>query len=464
MRVRLNKNAFVRIWESHSYIENQVNHVVRTYTGPESNVVASLARGFRDLGEIVAASGEAEDFVTAFIRELESLWMVVVDSDDSSSEADEHDFSYSQLEKIDELFTDGGDRPMEPESPWLRSLTVEVTSLCNEKCVHCYLPGAKRYKGGKMPLDKVKSIIDEYAAMNGLRIVFSGGEVLIHPDIFEIMEYSREKDLMVILQSNILLLDDEKISRLKELRLFNLQVSLYSTDENVHDSVTGIKGSWKKTSGNIRKLVDSDIPLMISCPLMKPNYQGYRSMIDYCKSLNVFCYVDYILMAQSDMCTENLSIRLNDAEMSELMDEMLECSPSYLESLKALKTEADLGTVVFAQRFRNCSVLKNSLGIQVNGTAYPCPGWQDMVLGNIYEDTLSYIWYKAPQTTRLRGIKPSDFAHCSDCDRHNYCDMCMVYNYNENNGDIYDVCKSFCKSAAMLKAKVRDKFNSMNKV
>lgn len=459
MKVRLNKNAFVRVWESHCYIENQVNHIAKTYIGREASVIVALSRELQDVADISAVSGIPISNVIDFLKSLEELWMVIIECDNKHSDFQEHDFKYSQLEEIDNLFKNISGDLFEPSQPWLRSLTIEITSLCNERCVHCYLPDQKRHKGGKMSLDKIRSIIDEYVSMNGLRIVFSGGEVLIHPDVFELMEYCREKDLMVILQSNALLLDDDKIRRLKELRIFNLQVSLYSTDETIHDSITGIKGSWKKTNRNIQKIVENDIPLMISCPIMRPNYHGYRSMVEYCNSLNVFCYVDYILMAQSDLCTENLSIRLNESEMSELIDEMLEVRPTYIEKLRSLKKDTDLENVNFAQRFKSCSVLKNSLGIQVNGVAYPCPGWQDMSLGNIYENTLHHIWYESPQTIRLRGIRPSDIPHCAGCDKQNYCDMCMVYNYNENNGDIYDVCESFCKSAAMLKAKVRARFN-----
>ncbi len=460
MRVRLNKNAFVRVWESHCYIENQVNHIAKTYIGSEACIIAVISREFKDVDDISEVSGVPVNNVIRFLKSLEELWMVIIESDDEHSDIQEHDFKYSQLSEIDNRFKNITSDLLEPLQPWLRSLTIEITSLCNEKCVHCYLPDIKRQKGGKMSMDKIKSVIDEYVSMNGLRIIFSGGEVLIHPDIFELMEYCLEKDLMVILQSNALLLDNDKIRRLKELRLFNLQISLYSTDEMIHDSITGIKGSWKKTNRNIQKIVECDIPLMISCPIMKPNYQGYRDMVEYCNSLNVFCYTDYILMAQSDLCTENLSIRLNEDEMSELIDEMLEVMPTYTETFSNLQKEEDLEKINFTQRFKNCSVLKNSLGIQVNGVAYPCPGWQDMSLGNIYENTLHYIWYESPQTLQLRGVRPSDIPYCSDCDKQNYCDMCMVYNYNENNGDIYNVCKSFCKSAAMLKAKVREKFNA----
>lgn len=460
MRVRLNKNAFVRVWESHCYIENQVNHIAKTFIGSDACIIAVISREFKDVGDISEVTGVQVNNVIRFLKSLEELWMVIIESNDEQSDIQEHDFKYSQLSEIDDRFKSVVGDLLEPSQPWLRSLTIEITSLCNEKCVHCYLPDIKRQKGGRMSIDKIKSIIDEYVSMNGLRIVFSGGEVLIHPDIFELMEYCREKDLMVILQSNALLLDNDKIRKLKELRLFNLQISLYSTDEMIHDSITGIKGSWKKTNRNIQKIVECDIPLMISCPIMKPNYQGYRDMVEYCNSLNVFCYADYILMAQSDFCTENLSIRLNEDEMSELIDGMLEVMPTYIEKFSNLREEEDLERINFTQRFKNCSVLKNSLGIQVNGVAYPCPGWQNMSLGNIYENTLHHIWYESPQTLQLRGICPSDIPYCSDCDKQNYCDMCMVYNYNENNGDIYNVCKSFCKSAAMLKAKVRAIFNA----
>ena len=51
--------------------------------------------------------------------------------------------------------------------PRLNAIQFELTSRCNERCIHCYIPNGKKKHGFDMPTEKVKSIIDEFAEMGG---------------------------------------------------------------------------------------------------------------------------------------------------------------------------------------------------------------------------------------------------------------------------------------------------------
>ena len=107
-----------------------------------------------------------------------------------------------------------------------------------------------------------------------------------------------------------------------------------------------------------------------------------------------------------------------------------------------------------------CSILSASLCIDSDGTVYPCPGWNDLKLGNMESDTLSGIW-QSEAADNLRGVSMDGFAKCRGCDLHNFCDMCAVYNYNEN-GDLYNICPRFCEMAGMLKECVIEKYNELH--
>ena len=149
----------------------------------------------------------------------------------------------------------------------LKSIQFELTSRCNERCIHCYIPNDKKNHGFDMPLSKVKSILDEFAEMGGIHVTLSGGEAFLHKDIVEIVKYCREKDLMISILSNLIAIKDEQVEQLKDLNISLVQVSLYSMDPEKHDMITTVKGSFEKTKTAIEKLVAADIPLQISCPI-----------------------------------------------------------------------------------------------------------------------------------------------------------------------------------------------------
>lgn len=107
----------------------------------------------------------------------------------------------------------------------------------------------------------------------------------MHPHLFRILEECKRLNLMILLQSNLLSLTETGLQRIKELDVFNVQVSLYSTDERIHERITQRKGSFAKTKRNLELLVKHDIPVMISCPVMDLNFSTVRGLHRYAKEL-----------------------------------------------------------------------------------------------------------------------------------------------------------------------------------
>lgn len=101
------------------------------------------------------------------------------------------------------------------DSPQIFSLQFELTSRCNERCRHCYLPGNRNFRD--MDTSLALSILDQLADMGTLNVTFSGGECFLHPCFIPILRYAREKDFSIAVLSNLTLLNEEIISSLKAL-------------------------------------------------------------------------------------------------------------------------------------------------------------------------------------------------------------------------------------------------------
>ena len=94
---------------------------------------------------------------------------------------------------------------------------------------------------------------------------------MLHKSFCDFLRKCNEYNLSVNVLSNLTLLNDEVIKEMKMNPLLAVQVSLYSMNSNIHDEITQMKGSYEKTKNAILKLVENDIPLQISCPIMKQN-------------------------------------------------------------------------------------------------------------------------------------------------------------------------------------------------
>ena len=348
------------------------------------------------------------------------------------------------------------------ECRWLKSLQIEITDRCNERCVHCYIPNQTKDTGRTLPKDKVKDLMRQFRNMGGLRLILSGGETLLHPNLIELLQYGRRLDLMLFLHTNLLILTEKQAQELGNLKMFNVQVSLYSDKADVHDAVTGRKGSFAQTIHGLELLVKYHVPVTISCPIMRQNAHTIEGLKAYADKLGVDCYFDDIMMAQHNGDASNLNVRVPIENMRRLVERLIRLRPEYMQAIRESRSEEELLTKKFARRMTACSIMASGMCIDSDGTAYPCAGWNAMKLGNVNTSTLQELWQKGKNVDMLRHTKTVEFPKCSKCNLHNFCDMCPVYNFNEN-GDMTVPCVAFCQKAQITRETVKKIYQEEHK-
>ncbi|WP_308687345.1 PqqD family peptide modification chaperone, partial [uncultured Treponema sp.] len=157
--------------------------------------------------------------------------------------------------------------------PHLTTFQIELTSKCNERCVHCYIP--HKFKLYNISDELYYNTLEQLSKMGVLSVTLSGGECMCHPKFKEYLRAAKNYDFYVNILSNLTLLDDEIIEIMKDSNVSSVQTSLYSMIPEHHDAITQLKGSFYKTRDNILKLIENDLPLHVSCPTMKGNKDDY---------------------------------------------------------------------------------------------------------------------------------------------------------------------------------------------
>lgn len=141
------------------------------------------------------------------------------------------------------------------------SIEIEITKRCNWKCKFCY--NVWKYTDVQdeeidMSWDTYRDIIDECAVNGCNNIRISGGEPTLHPMFKTFIQYAHEKGFRISIFTNATLLNKEIVDFLKDNDVENVLISLHGTNE-MHDSFTGIKGSFDKTIEKIELLVKNNI-------------------------------------------------------------------------------------------------------------------------------------------------------------------------------------------------------------
>lgn len=346
------------------------------------------------------------------------------------------------------------------KNPKLLSFQIELTSKCNERCIHCYIPHEDKLYN--IDDNLYYSVIKQLKDIGIISISLSGGEPMLHPNFLEFLKYAQDSDFYVKVFTNLTLLNEEIIKLMQNNRT-SVYVSLYSMNEINHDAITQMKGSFNKTKSNILKLIENNIPVYINCPIMDYNKNDYNEVYKWAKDLNLEVRVDYDIMARCDLTTDNLEHRLKTEEMENIIINILDNNKENQKQTVSKELNKDKE---YTSDRDLCGACITSCCIDAKGNVYPCTGW-NYNCGNLNETSLKDIWEKSPQMLYIRSLNRKDFKECIDCKDIDYCFMCMAKNANESKtGNPLEINNHFCDVARMNRQVIenwREKNNLVNK-
>ena len=135
-------------------------------------------------------------------------------------------------------------------------LTWEWTYACDLQCVHC-LSSSGRRDPDELSTEQMKAVVDQLAEMQVFYVNIGGGEPMLRPDFFEIVEYCVEKGVGVKFSTNGGRITAETAKRLASMNYVDIQISLDGVDEVTNDAVRG-EGTYARVRTAMNHLRDAD--------------------------------------------------------------------------------------------------------------------------------------------------------------------------------------------------------------
>jgi MoaA/NifB/PqqE/SkfB family radical SAM enzyme len=163
--------------------------------------------------------------------------------------------------------------------PSLRYLELQITDRCNLRCQHCYIGDGKNED---LSFEKIKQILKECEDIQGLRLLLSGGEPLLHPHFWKINQILRDYAFRSVLLTNGTFITEEVAQR---LQVHEVQVSLDGMKEG-HESLRG-KGTFEKALQAIDHLQKAHIQVSIATMIHQKNLKEFGELASLIQSKNI---------------------------------------------------------------------------------------------------------------------------------------------------------------------------------
>lgn len=328
-----------------------------------------------------------------------------------------------EYERIREVnIVDGYQQMIKATLPEMsKRLYLSVTSACNLKCIHCYntvkKPSEYLTKEDKI----IYEILDKLKGYNFYEIILTGGEPFLRKDIFEIIERTKEIAKEITINTNSLLIDDQKIERLKEYEDLTIAVSLDGLIKSTHESIRG-KDTFDNTLSTIRKLIKNGIKTHIISTITKRNYKELINFDDFIKELGATGNLSFFTPVGKGRESED-DLIMDSKTLNEYANMLYEKHKDKI----ADQFEKDKNYSV-PIKF-NCSAGIGVLGIEHTGRVVPCHLFlgKDISLGNILDESLMDMQQK---WLNNRNLSVDGNSECKECSIRHFCgNGCLANTY-----------------------------------
>lgn len=282
---------------------------------------------------------------------------------------------------------------------------------CNQKCTFCYAAGQKMSSAKELTTHEWKRIIDKLWAARVPMVTFTGGEPTLRDDLADLVGHA--KKFVTRVNTNGVNVTPELASDLVREGLDSMQVTLYSYDPAIHNSLVGVE-RFEDTVQGIKNALAAGLDVSVNTPLCKKN-SDYIKTLEFARSLGVrFATASgLILTGMAGINHEEYDLS-GDELASIITDAKRYCDENEMEidftspGLIAKETLEALGMNV-----PTCGACLSNMAIAPDGSIVPCQSWlgEESVLGNILTDDFSMAWY-SPKCVKLRTLTEDEALTC----------------------------------------------------
>lgn len=313
-------------------------------------------------------------------------------------------------------------------------ISWNTTRACNLRCRHCYRD-AGQHDPRELTTAEGLALLAEIAKAGFKIVIFSGGEPLLRPDIYELITYARSLGMRPVCGTNGTLITPAVARKLKDAGLVGVGISLDSLDVATHDELRGAAGAWQAAVDGMAACREAGLPFQVHTTVFAWNDYEVESITDFAVAQGAVAHHVFFLVPTGrgkDMAAEALARSRYERLLHRLVAKQrtvnIELKPTCAPQFMRVARQEGL-----AVRFtKGCLAGTAYCCITPHGDVHPCP-YLYLKVGNVREEPFSAIWRYARvlQDMRTGQVK----GNCRACEYNSICGGCRARAYVYEAGD-----------------------------
>ena len=316
------------------------------------------------------------------------------------------------------------------------------TRRCNLRCAHCYSQSANHCWEGEMTTGQGLAFLEDLAQFGAPVILFSGGEPLLRPDLFELAARSAKLGLRAVISTNGTLIDPEAAHRLRRIGVSYVGVSLDGM-HSTNDRFRGVEGAFEMALSGIRNCLRVGLKVGLRFTISRRNAADITDIFSLVRDEGIqrLCFYHLVyagrgtaLVAEDldhdatrrvvDLIIDRTARRHDEGLKEEVLtvDNHADGPHLYLRMVQEKNPRA--GDVLELLRMNGGNSSGHGIGcVSWDGSVHPDQFWRHVSLGNVVERKFSDIWtdLSNPLMAKLKDKRPHLKGRCRRC---RFLDMC----------------------------------------
>ncbi len=162
------------------------------------------------------------------------------------------------------------------------TIAWELTRACAFACVHCRADAIHQRNKDELSTEEAFRLVDRLTEFGSPILIFTGGDPMMRPDLFEIIDYATQQGLRCSLTPTATALPTlEKLRQAKQAGIRRIALSLDAPNPAVHDDFRQVEGSWQRTMDILHRAQQVGLSVQVNTTVTKFNVDLLPAMVPF---------------------------------------------------------------------------------------------------------------------------------------------------------------------------------------